>query len=119
MVYAADAPATALLETLVHIDRPDLLRVPMVVFSISLDEARHLVRFPTEHLPTDWRAWPWPASTQALGTFWFESRISPVLEVPSAVMPLQHNYLINPRHPQFSELEITGPAAFPIDPRLA
>ena len=119
MVYAADSPATAILETLVHIDRTALLVMPFVAFEVKLNPARHLLRLTHEELPDDWQAWPWPAATQEIGTFWFESRASVVLEVPSAVVPLQKNYLINIEHPSFEELEITGPVDFPIAPRLA
>jgi RES domain-containing protein len=119
MVYAADAPATALVETLVHADRADLLRMPYVVFEVSLNEDRHLLRLPSERLPADWQAWPWPAATQEIGTYWFASRASVVLEVPSAVVPYQRNYLINVQHPDFAALKIAGPMDFPIDPRLA
>ena len=118
MVYAADAPATALLETLVHTERLALLTMPYAVITIMLDEARHLLRLPADVLPADWQAWPWPASTQELGSYWFTTRASVVLEVPSAVVPFQRNYLINIRHPDFAELEMEPAVPFPIDPRL-
>lgn len=34
------------------------------------------------------------------------------------IVPYQRNYLINPQHPAFGELDIAGPNAFEIDPRL-
>lgn len=119
VVYAADAPATALLETLVHASRTDLLTMAYVVFEVALDPDRHLVRLSDDLLPPDWRAWPWPSSTQEIGSYWFQSRASAVLEVPSAVVPLHRNYLVNPQHPDFAALQITGPRDVPVDPRLA
>ena len=118
MVYAADAPATALLETLVHAGSADLITSPYVVFEITLDPKRHLLRLPEDLLPPDWQAWPWPASTQVIGTYWFEATASVALEVPCAVVPRQRNYLLNIRHPDFEALDIRGPEQFPIDPRL-
>lgn len=118
MIYAADAPATALLETLVHAGRAELLQMPYVVFEVRIAPERHLLRLPPDLLPSGWQAWPWPASTQEIGTFWFESRASVVLEVPCAVVPYHRTYLINARHPGCAELEIEGPEDFPIDPRL-
>ncbi len=119
MVYGADQPATALLETLVHAERTRLLEAPYVLFEITLDEDRHLLRLPSSMWPSDWQAWPWPESTQEIGSYWFERQESVVLEVPCAVAPYHRNYLINPRHPAFSELPVEGPSNFPIDPRLA
>jgi len=118
MVYAADSPATALLEMLVHIDRFELLKMPFVVFEIRFDPDRHLLRLPSEVLPGNWQEWPWPATTQGIGTYWHESRASVLLEVPCAVVPYQSSYLVNVLHPDFSELAVEGPRDFPIDPRL-
>jgi len=38
--------------------------------------------------------------------------------VPSAVVPGEHNFLLNPRHRDFGRLEIGGPEPFEFDPRL-
>jgi len=45
-------------------------------------------------------------------------RQSPVHKVPSAVIPREWNYLINPNHPRFEELVWSDPRAFVFDPRL-
>ena len=119
MVYAADQPATALLETLVHAGRADLITADYVLFEIELDEDADLLRLPDSELPPDWRDWPWPASTQEIGTFWHENRNSVALSVPSAVIPMHRNVLLNIQHPRFTDLTINGPNLFPIDTRLA
>ena len=75
-VYCADAPATALLETLAHAERAALLAAPYVVFRVTLDADRHVVRLPADLLPAEWAAWPWPASTQDVGPLRFESATS-------------------------------------------
>lgn len=67
----------------------------------------------------DWRALDWTGSTQRIGTQWFQDVDSVILQVPSAIVPQQHNYLINPVHPRFEEMRIEGPTPFKIDPRLA
>ncbi|MEM6648527.1 MAG: RES family NAD+ phosphorylase [Bacteroidota bacterium] len=118
MVYAADHPATALLETMVHVDRASLLSISYVAIPITLDDEAHLVRLRDDDRPSDWRMWPWPESTQRIGTAWFESQVSVALEVPSAALPLQRNYLINPLHPQFEELGIGEPVVLDPDARL-
>lgn len=59
-----------------------------------------------------------PASTQQLGAQWFEEAWSPVLEVPSAVLPRASNFLFNPEHPRFGEITIAVPEPLDIDPRL-
>lgn len=118
MVYAADAPATALLETLVHVDRAALLNMSFVLFRISFDPDAALLQLPDEERPDDWDDWPWPASAQRIGTMWHEAEASLVLEVPSAVLPQQRNFLLNMQHPDIDQLSIEGPTDFQVDARL-
>ncbi len=118
LVYTAESPALALLETLVHVENAKRLDFDYVVVPIRLEE-EHLIEHEAADLLAEWRAWPWPAATQALGTHWFEERESVALSVPSVVVPRQRNYLINPLHPQFDELEVNRAEPFPIDVRLA
>jgi RES domain-containing protein len=115
VVYTAESPATALLEILVHVERVQLMIMPLVVVPCHFDsELVHTL----ENVPEDWRTFPWPASTQQIGQQWFEERWSPVLEVPSAVVPSAKNFLLNPEHPQFGEIAIGHPQPFEVDPRL-
>jgi len=41
------------------------------------------------------------------------------LKVPSAIVPEESNYLLNPRHPDFHELTVDLPKQFNFDRRLA
>lgn len=118
VVYAADAPASALLEVVVHTEAAALLYHAYVLFRVELDPDRHLLRLPEAAWPPDWQAPLWPRSTQEIGRRWLDDRDSVVLEVPSAVVPFQRNYLINVAHPDFADLRVTGPDDFRIDPRL-
>ena len=117
VVYAAASPALALLETLVHVERTDLLRFAYAAIPVTLQEA-HVERLSLDDLPADWQSWPHPSSTQALGAQWFDEARSVALAVPSAVVPHERNYLINPLHPQFGEVEVGSLEPFPLDPRL-
>lgn len=55
---------------------------------------------------------------QALGTDWLRQSRSSVLLVPSAVMPAEHNYLLNPLHPDFRRIAIGEPEFLDTDIRL-
>lgn len=120
VVYAAESAALALLETLVHVERADLLRFDYAAIPVTVPDALgELVEtLDMGDLPTDWQAWPYPASTQALGAAWFDARNAVALVVPSAVVPHERNVLLNPTHTRFGELEIGAPQPFPVDPRL-
>ena len=118
LAYASDTPAGALLEVIAHTEASSRLEHDYVLFEVRFDPGEHLLRVGADVLPENWRAVPWPSSTQEIGTFWHEEEASVVLEVPSAVVPGQHNYLINTEHPRFGELAVEGPRPFEIDPRL-
>lgn len=81
VAYCASPLSLALLETLVHVERPDLLRFDYVAVPAPLQNEL-LERLAPEDLPDDWQAWPHPASTQALGAPWFDEQRSVALEVP-------------------------------------
>ena len=118
IAYASDAPANALLEVIAHTEATSRLQNDYVLFEIRLDPDEHLLTVGPDLLPDDWRAVPWPASTQEIGTFWYDEQASVVLDVPSAVVPHQRNFVLNVVHSRFEELEINGPEPFEIDPGL-
>jgi RES domain-containing protein len=67
-----------------------------------------------EDLPADRRA----TNQRQLGGQWIDWCDSAVLEVRSTIVPLEHNYLLNPRHPDFREIAVEPPVAFVFDERL-
>jgi RES domain-containing protein len=69
-------------------------------------------------LPAEWRHQPAPPELRDIGTVWAESGEGAVLQVPSAVVPGEHNFLLNPRHPDFGRLGIGDPEPFAFDERL-
>ena len=117
VVYAASSAALALVETLVHVERADLLRDPYVVVPLVVPLGL-VERLDPDALAPDGQAWPHPASAQAVGTAWFDERRSAVLVVPSAVVPHETNVLLNPLHPAFHAVAAGAPEPFPIDVRL-
>jgi RES domain-containing protein len=116
IVYTASSLSLAALEILVHLEGSQLLQsyaqIP-VEFAHSLCRSLDL-----GDLPPDWSDNPPPVSTKNIGTEWANSRASVVLAVPSAIVPDETVFLVNPRHPEFSALEIGNPSSFRFDPRL-
>jgi len=52
------------------------------------------------------------------GSDWLRESKSAVLDVPSAIVQVERNLLLNPRHPDFAKLIISRPKAFTFDPRM-
>lgn len=116
MVYAASAISLAILELLTYIDDTSILP-SYVLFGADISDSL-IETLPDANLPPDWRASPAPASTKAIGDAWFLLRRSAVLSVPSAVVPTERNYLINPTHPEFGKIKLSGPVDYKFDPRV-
>lgn len=116
LVYTAQSLALAVLEILVHVDSEKLLE-NYVAIPATIDG--HLIASIHEsRLPNNWRAYPTVRATQAIGDEWLAQADSPVLRVPSAVIPEEFNFLINPSHKDFRKLRIGKPRRFRFDPRL-
>jgi RES domain-containing protein len=116
MVYTASSLSLAALEILVHIGGEATLQ-NYVCIPVSFDAA--LCRqVPASDLPELWSADPAPDSTRALGAQWVKDSSSAILIVPSAVVPIESVYLINPRHMDFPRITIGGESCFRFDARL-
>ena len=116
MVYAAESLSLAALESLVRLEFSQILSTYASI-AIEFDEDLCL-RLESSSLPTDWASNPISNSTREIGTAWFNSGESAVLAVPSVIVPIETNYLINPLHPDFEKLQIGGSEEFQYDSRF-
>ncbi len=114
LVYTSTSVALACLETLVHMQM--LARSEeRWLFTIDVpDRFVEVLRQP----PKGWDAEPATAVSQAVGDQWIASGRRVALLVPSVVVPLEKNALINPRHPHFKLDWVAKPVRFRYDPRL-
>jgi RES domain-containing protein len=107
----------AVLEVFVNLERsqppPDL-----VAISADIPDTLAISQLHPSDLPANWRGYPPPEALADLGTRWAGELKSPVLAVPSAVIPQELNYLLNPRHSDFKRILVGNPEAFRFDPRL-
>jgi RES domain-containing protein len=114
-VYASATKSLALLEILVHLDvggpLPDF-----VAFNFDVED--RLITPLTARLPRDWRSARGMLITQEIGDAWLVSAQGLALAVPSAIVPEELNYVVNPAHPQFADLTFGRAQPFTIDPRL-
>jgi len=115
-VYTAGSAALAALEMLVHLGRSAALPA-YVLIACSFDESL-VARLDRSRLPAHWRSYPAPPELQQLGGEWLKRGTSPVLEVPSAIIPSESNYLLNPRHRDFASITLSTPEPFAFDLRL-
>jgi RES domain-containing protein len=98
----------------------DIDTVPGNLVAIQVDIPDNLAveAVKIHNLPKDWRTYPAPEALKSIGTAWVNKRSTAVLAVPSAVIPAELNYLLNPAHPGFSRIRLHRPVAFRFDPRM-
>jgi RES domain-containing protein len=115
LMYTAESQALAVLEILVQ-DEP--LRARYVLISAHIPDDLVLDRITVDQLPPDWRSPEARGELQKHGADWVRGGTRAVLAVPSAVIPAETNYLLNPEHPDFARIGIGEPLELVTDLRL-
>lgn len=117
MIYTAQSQSLAVLEVLVQLESPEPLK-RYLFFEVAIDVSC-MGELDLSTLPRNWKADPVPPRVQAIGDDWVAGGRSAVLRVPSALLPGESNFLLNPRHPDFRKLRIGKALPFQFDPRFA
>lgn len=116
LLYTTESPALSLLEVLVHIN-PN--RIPRY-YLVTIDVPDSLRSYRVDELPVTWRATgtAQPLASQTFLLNWLKEPDSLVMQVPSTIIPIMANYLINPRHELFANCRVVDSRLFDIDERL-
>ena len=117
VVYVSDSLALAALEIMVHASSYQALR-DYVSMKVLFPKALVIDLNDIDRLPKDWRADPPPIRLKEIGKKWYFDQTSAVLKVPSAIIPTEFNYVLNPRHPDFKKIAINQATPFKFDQRL-
>ena len=115
-VYASETRALATLEVLAGLGGTSSLPDYSLIQLLFEDSLVEDVDMPA--LPPGWDARPPGAASQVIGDAWLAATTSAVLRVPSVIVPGEHNYVLNPAHPDFRAIVVRPPVSFSIDPRL-
>ncbi|EKF7016962.1 RES family NAD+ phosphorylase [Salmonella enterica subsp. enterica serovar Typhimurium] len=102
MRYLSETASLTMLETLVHINAPQLLD-SYTLLSIDVPDDQ-IQAFDLNLLPPDWASEDAPAELALYGDNWAESGSFVALRIPSALSPVEFNYLLNPAHPAIFDL---------------
>lgn len=113
VIYAAESSTGALSELLVHLDR-DLIAPDFQLLTLEMPVS--IVVESLSSLPENWKSEL--GISRAWGDRWLRSRKSPLLKVPSALVPHAYNMLINPLHPDAASIGIIDRQRVVLDPRF-
>ncbi len=117
VVYTAQSEALAILELLVQLNASDLLKTYSTISAEFDDKLVEVVSAST--LPTDWRGNPAPSVLQQIGDQWVSEKRSAALQIPSAIVPSELNFILNPNHTDFKQVNVGTPKPLELDPRFA
>jgi RES domain-containing protein len=117
LIYASEHLSLALLEILVHAPLASQRTVARARARIAIPDTDVEVVAP-KSLPAEFGPETAYVATQAIGDRWIREQRSVALVVPSAIVPTEHNILLNPAHPAFPHCAWSRFEDIQLDPRL-
>jgi RES domain-containing protein len=117
VVYTSDTLSLAVLEYFVNISSRQA-PADLVEVTAEVPEGLAMTTLDPATLPRGWRRYPAPEALAEIGSRWAEEKKTAILAVPSAVVPQERNYLLNPAHPEFRRITVGKAEPFSLDLRM-
>lgn len=117
MIYTASSTSLACLENVVHRNQLGLSKNFMLM-TIDIPDDLEINVINLEDLPKDWKDFNQLPYTQNLGNKWIEELKTPIFKIPSSIINLESNYIINPKHPDFQKIKLIKREPFMFDERI-
>ena len=115
-IYTAESRALSLLEYAVHVSLDTLPQgLSFSTYKVPDDSIKEFV---ADELPKNWQTLPHPNQSRDFGTQLLIQNKHLVLKFPSAIIPAEFNYIINPFHSRIKEVKIVEVDGFSFDMRL-
>jgi len=118
LVYSAASRALALLEVSVHLDLSEDLPTDRFFVEIDIPDEVSILELAMNDLPEQWDAKPPILETQFIGDDFVNDRGAAILKVPSSIVPLEYNYLMNPHHPDSAQIKVISKTPLSFDNRF-
>lgn len=110
-VYTAGSRSLGMLEMLVRLDLTSQMPPDRILCTINIPDT---IRIREIDLPPDWDHTPYGSSTQKLFPGFAGNRTHTVLKVPSAIIPEEWNYILNPLANDFHRIRVVDIKAIDI-----
>lgn len=115
-VYCSENISLALLEYYVHSENIATLPKEILVAKIQIPD--EFVIQELDELPERWNQYPYSSKTTTVFTQLAQSRDFFALKVPSTIVGMENNYILNPLYKDFGKVEVVEFMTLPIDERL-
>jgi RES domain-containing protein len=117
VIYTAESRSLACLENLVHRSGEGNNALYKVLL-IEIPAAIEIETLDVNSLKKDWYTIDNYTYCQDIGGQWLNQQRSAILKVPSVVIKKENNFLLNPHHPDFRKIKLTGNEDFDFDKRF-
>lgn len=117
IIYSSNSRALASLENLAHRSGEGLNDIFSTMI-IDIPSNLEISEIKPNKLPDNWFKYENYPLCQKLGDNWIENGNTCILKVPSAIIKMEFNFLINPNHKDFKKIKITKTEKFEFDPRV-
>ena len=115
-IYTSSTRALAICEFVAH---QTLETVPNKLELVTLEiPTNSLIDLSIESLPSNWKDSPAPFKLKSLGNNLLINLECLIIKVPSAIVPEEFNYILNPLHDDFSKIRIVDKRHYSLDKRL-
>lgn len=115
-VYCSENISLALLEYYVHSEM--ISKLPKDILLAKIEFSDKFIIEELELLPDRWNQYPYSSKTTSIFTNLARNRSFFGLKVPSAIVGLESNFILNPLYKDFGRVEISEFFKLPIDERL-
>ncbi|MBX7181364.1 MAG: RES family NAD+ phosphorylase [Bacteroidia bacterium] len=118
MVYTSESRALATVEVTVHLDLSEDLPNDRYYVELDIPDKLLILELNRLDLPLGWDSKPPGTVSQKIGDTFVSRNEAAVLKVPSAIVPFEYNFLINPNHPDAAEIKVVQTWKMEFDKRI-
>lgn len=117
IIYTSESRALAMAEVMVHLT---LATLPsdFIMLEIDVLDSFPIKKINIKQFPENWNSFPHQQKTQNFGDTFIRENKDLILQMPSAVVQGDFNYLLNPFHKNFKQIKVVSSHDFPVDTRI-
>ena len=117
MIYTSESRALCTAEIAVHLHL-GISPASYLLLTIDIPGEVLVLEVEADSLPVNWRRFPSHQITKNLGDQFIAENHYAVMKVPSAVIPGDFNFLINPHHSDFGKIKVVKSEPYEFDERF-
>lgn len=115
LLYTSQFISLSILESLVHLKK-NQIPVTQYLLHIEFPDEKKITEISFNKMKKNWHRES--EYTQWIGDQFMQNKEGLVLKVPSAIVPQESNFLLNPLHAEFKKVKIISSELLQLDKRL-